>query len=461
MSNIENHDFRGSANRILAYAGLSEKDAAGIVARIKEFASLKDQSSSEDSTRTLRKQLTNYYYEIYKAVFFRSLEDDHIPSEILMFLYFGYIDEDLAGIENAQLLLNAAVNMPFDEECRIFPFYQWARLIYTEKKDPSINEFSVDYITTLRKMRKEQSITDLEEKTLLHDGKKRVIFEIDNMFKSASKMTSARVTTFVPFFSKQYLSKPLANIILDFETIHKTLNVIRTIDYSLFYRQTVFTAPEIGIDKEFIQVEVLPDIILMPCIGGRGAMWQEITGAKRTTAGRFVLPIMQEEELTKIMLKICGDFRWELCKRIQGARWNDLTERSLTSDYVDYIDTYKKNRDLSPEAKERVKSALVKCRNSYKEMFTLDYMTYIQFEASGALRLNKAVRFILFNYCPYSQVIRNGAIATNPQYTQLIERYNNKTAHTLHLFDIVAQRITKQGHDIPGELRGYRMYLTK
>lgn len=455
------NSFKGSANKILTYAGLAEKDIVGIVARIKEFAGLKDQSSSEDSVRNLRRQLSGYFYEIYKAVFFRSLEGDRIPDEVLMFLYFGYIDEDLAGHENAEILHQAAINMTFDEECRIFPFYQWARLIYTEKKDPSINEFSVDYITTLRKMKKEQAITEQEEKTLLHNGTKRVIFEIDNMFKSASKMTSTHVTTFVPFFSSQSLSKPLANIILDFATIHKTLNVIRTIDYSLFYRQTVFTAPEIGIDKEFIQVEVLPDIILMPCIGGRGAMWQEITGAKRTTPGRFILPMMQEEELTKIMLKLCGDFRWELCKRIQGARWNDLTERSLTSDYVDYIDTYKKNRDLSPEAKERVKSALVKCRNSYKEMFTLDYMTYVQFEASGALRLNKAVRFILFNYCPFSQVIRDGAIATNPQYTQLIERYKNKTAHALHLYDLSTQKITKQGKDIPAELRGYRMYLVK
>ena len=450
-----------SANRILTYAGLAEKDAVGIVARIKEYAALKDPAASDDSVRVLRKQLSNYFYEIYKAVFFRSLEDDRIPAEILMFLYFGYIDEDLAGLENAQILYDAATNMAFDEECRIFPFYQWARLVYTEKKEPSINDFSQDYSATLRNMKKEKSITEQEERELLHNGKKRVIFEIDNMFKSASKMTSLHVTTFVPFFSQKNLSKPLDKTILDFESIHKTLNVIRAIDYSLFYRQTVFTAPEIGIDKEFIQVEVLPDIILMPCIGGRGAMWQEITGAKRTTPGRFILPIMQEEELTKIMLKLCGDFRWELCKRVQGARWNDLSERSLTSDYVDYIDSYKKNRDLSVEAKERIKGSLIKCRNSYKEMFTLDYITYIQYESSGALRMNKVTRFILFNYCPFSKVIREGAIASNPQYTKLLERYHNKSSHALHLFDIVAQRITKQGKDIPPELRGYRMFLAK
>ncbi|MBR2530833.1 MAG: hypothetical protein IKE35_07415 [Lachnospiraceae bacterium] len=200
-------------------------------------------------------------------------------------------------------------------------------------------------------------------------------------------------------------------------------------------------------------------MILMPVVGTRAAMWQEITGAKRTTPGRFLLPIAQEEDLSPIMISLCAEFRWELCKRIQGARWNDLTERSLTSDYVDYIDTYRKNRDLSQEAKDRIKSAMAKHRNSYKEMFVADYSTYIQYESSGALRHNKVVRAILFNYCPFSKVIREGAIATNPQYTQLIERYNHKSAHDIHLFDMAVGRIEKAGNDIPQELLDHKAFL--
>lgn len=453
--------LKDSAYKILRYAGLSEEDTNTVVGKIKAFAALKDQTSSSDEARILRKELTSIFYQLYKAIFFVTLEENRIPPEVLMFLYFGYLDEELAGMENANALYHAATTMTLDEDCRVFPFYQWARLVYTGKKDPSLNDFSIDYIAMLRQKRKDGEITEAESRALLNDGKKRVIFELDNMFKSASKMTSARVTTFVPFFSAAYLTKPIEQTIVNFEAVHQRINIIRNIDYSIFYRQTVFTAPELGIDKEFIQVEVLPDIILMPCIGGRGAMWQEITGAKRTTSGRFILPIMMEEDLTKSILKICGEFRWELCKRIQGARWNDLTERSLTADYVDYIDTYKKNRDLTTEAKERIKAALVKHRGSYKEMFTADYMAYIQFESSGALRHNKAVRFILFNYCPFSKVIREGAISTNPQYAQLLERYATKKAHELRLFDVAAQRIEKVGKDIPAELRGYRMYLIK
>ena len=452
-------DFSNSCENILKYAGLSDEDRAKVSKKIATFAGLSDQGSSDDAVRRLRKELTAAYYDIYKLVFFKTLEDTQIPDEVMMFLYFGYIDEKLAGAQNTQILHAFSKSIGLDEEMRIFTFYQWLRLIYTCKKDPSVNDFSTDYITTLRKQKREGSITEEQERQALVDGKQRVTFEIDNMFKSANRMMSARVTTFVPFFSEQTLTKPLDKSLLSFGIIHKTLNVIRSIDYSLFFRQTVYTAPELGLDKAFIQVEILPDIILMPVIGTRAGMWQEITGAKRTTPGRFVLPIGEEEELTGILINLCAEFRWELCKRIQGARWNDLSERSLTSDYVDYIDTYKKNRDLSQEAKDRVNAAMQKHRNRYKEMFVADYATYIQYESSGALRHNKVVRMILFNYCPFSKVIREGAIATNPQYTQLIERYKNKAAHEIHLFDLACGRIEKAGHPIPEELQAHKAFL--
>lgn len=453
-------DFSNSCMNILGYAQLSEANRNKVYQKIGQFASMSDQGAADDAARRLRKELTSYYYDIYKLCFFRSLEDTNIPDEVLMFLYFGYIDERLAGAENTQILYNMSRSIGLDEEMRIFTFYQWLRLVYTGKKDPSVNDFSTDYITTLRKQKKDGEITEAQEQEALRDGTKRVTFEIDNMFRSACRMMTARVTTFVPFFSEQNLTKPLEKSLLSFDIIHKTLGVIKAIDYSLFYRQTVFTAPEQGLDKAFIQVEVMPDIILMPVVGTRAAMWQEITGAKRTTPGRFILPIAQEEDLSGIIIKLCGEFRWEMCKRIQGARWNDLTERSLTSDYVDYIDTYRKNRDLSQEAKDRIKSAMAKHRNSYKEMFVADYATYIQYESSGALRHNKVVRFILFNYCPFSKVIREGAIATNPQFVQLIERYNQKTAHELHLFDMATGRIEKAGFPVPPELVAHRAYLT-
>ena len=37
-----------------------------------------------------------------------------------------------------------------------------------------------------------------------------------------------------------------------------------------------------------------------------------------------------------------GRYRWEMCRKLQGVRWNDISEHSLTSEYYDYIQYYKR-----------------------------------------------------------------------------------------------------------------------
>ena len=459
MDTNQTFNPEGSRDVILEYAGVTDVFKKNLGGLLDRYTALTDRSDSEESIRRLRKELTAYYYELYKTIVFKTFEEEgRIPQEVFMFLYFGYIDAKLAGIENAITLYNMSLNIGIDERGSVFPFYQWLRLIYTKRRDPSINDFSLDYIAYLRQEKKNGEITPEQEAALTHNVKKRVEFEIDNMFKSGNRMMSAHATTFCPFFSDQDVYKPLDQMFVTPELVHKTLDVLRALDFSLFYRETIYTNPEEGIQKEVIQVEVTPDVILMPCIGERSAMWQEIAGAKRTTPGRFVLPIFEAEEFTKTMIKLCGEFRWELCRRIQGARWNDLSERSLTSDYCDYIDTYRRNRELSPEAKERIKSSLVKHRNSTKEMFVDDYIQYISFESQSALRMNKIARQIVFTYCPFCKQIRD-SLGTNPQYQKLVEIYKNKNGHVQHLFEISLGRIENSGHTVPSELKKYYDYL--
>ncbi|MBP5383501.1 MAG: cyclic nucleotide-binding domain-containing protein, partial [Lachnospiraceae bacterium] len=205
-------------------------------------------------------------------------------------------------------------------------------------------------------------------------------------------------------------------------------------------------------------VEILPEIILMPGAGARGSMWQEIIGKKRTSPARFALPIFLGEDLPRIIIRLCGEFRWELCRRIQGARWNDLGERSLTSDYCDYLETYKRSKELSPEAKEKIKSSYAKYRNSSKEMFVHDYLDYIMFEGSGSLRLNKLTRLILFTYCPFCKAIRE-QVSTNQLYKEIVDKYNIKHAHVLHLSDLSMQKIQKVGKGIPQPILDHRAFL--
>lgn len=455
---IEN--LMGSLSVILDYSGIPDDEKLQTKALFKAYEECPDRASMDDETRKLRRAITKIFYSIYKKVFIKAVLDDNLPIPVKMFLYFGYMDEKLAGAENAILLCQLAQVFGPDPNNHIFTFYEWLKMIYQGQRDPSINEMSLDYPMYLRQLVQEGKITQSQEKELANDKVKRVEFEIDNMFFTAGKMVSGQVTIFCPVFSDNQLYKPLDKTLVSYRNIYAFLNKVREIDFSCFYRETVYSNPDIGISKEYVQTEVIPDIILLPSVGARGAMWQEIAGRKRTTPGRFILPFFSNEEIDKLIVRMCGEFRWELCRRIQGARWNDLSDPSLTASYCDYIETVKRNHNLTSEQKEKIKSDYRKFRNSTKEMFVNDYMLYVMYEARGSLRVNKVVRDILFEYCPFSKPIRE-ELGKNGMFTKLVERYKIKNTHSLHMSDLSIQKLTNSNHDIPVELRAHRMFLEK
>ncbi|MDE5865611.1 MAG: hypothetical protein K2H31_03295 [Lachnospiraceae bacterium] len=207
-------------------------------------------------------------------------------------------------------------------------------------------------------------------------------------------------------------------------------------------------------------MEILPDIILMPNVGVRGVMWQEIEGRKRTSPARMMVSIFQMEDLNNILVRLTGEYRWEMCKRIQGARWNDVSEPSLTSEYFDYIQFYKKNRDLSPDAKDKIKIAMQKAKNSYKEMYVRDYLSWVVFEGAGSPRLNKIARTILFTHCPFSKEIRN-KLKANPLYKEMMDRYDIKLSQKLHHMDNLTQKMKNSGVEVPAEIEEQRAFLLK
>lgn len=450
--------INGSLSIILDYSGISDEEKASIKSHIKEYTELKDRASTDDATRLLRRTITKEFYALYKKVFFKTLKDGNMPAPVKMFMFFGYLDEKLAGAENAILLYQLSNIFVPDPKNHVFTFYAWLKEIYAGKKDPSFNEMSLDYVMTLHQMKVEGRITDFEEKELLSNGVKRVEFEIDNVFFSASKIVSGQVTVFCPVFSDHQLYKSLDQTLISYKAIYENLNKVRSVDFGCFYREQVYANPDIGIPKEYVQMEVIPDVILLPSIGARGAMWQEIAGRKRNTPGRFILPFFLNEDLDKIIVRMCGEFRWELCRRIQGARWNDLSDPSLTAEYCDYMETFKRNRELTSEQKEKIKSDYRKYRNSTKEMFVHDYMAFIMFESRGSLRVNKVARAVLFKYCPFRKAIR-AELIKNGMYTKIIERYNMKNAHELHISDMVLQKLQNGKHEVPPEIRGHRMFL--
>ncbi|MCR4909378.1 MAG: hypothetical protein K5985_11165 [Lachnospiraceae bacterium] len=441
-------------NTILNFSGESLDVTLKFKELVEKYRKTPQHNDTSDEMRALRMEITTLFYQIYKAIFLKArnlsgIKD--VPLEIRLFLMFGFVDEKLVGEENTVKLSELAWNYKPDPAGRVLTLYEWLCKIYDMKVEPSRNEFDLDYPSYLREERTRGNLSEKQERSLLKDPEARLDFEMTNLFTLGNRMTFGRVITFLPILDEVNILRDVDTSYLEYVKISEIIKKIRSIDFSCFCRETVYSNQKVGIVQEYIQKEILPVFILMPNFGSRCALWQEIEGRNRLTPARMLLPIMTGEDLEKNLIKLCGEFRWEMCKRMQGVHWNDVTDPSLTSVYFDYLQFYRKNHEISPETREKIKQQLAKANNNYRNCFVMDYILYISFETAGSPRLNKIARDIMFTYCPPSKEIRD-QLASNPQYEETIKRYRVKVSAKVHTMDNLIKKIQATGRDVPEEI---------
>ena len=438
---------------ILAFSGVKSEVAEAFRKDIKQYAETEDRRAKSDEMRRLRMGLADGFYQIYEAAFFKSVETSHIPAEVRMFFLFGFMDEGLAGETNTAALYRAAVGWEADPAGRILPVYDWLTKIYEGTAVPSKNEFDNDWTEYLREEVRTAAITQQKADEMLQDRSAMVRFEIHNMFKSANRITNGRMASFIPVFTAQDVVRPLDKSFANPARVQAALDKVTDIDFGCFYRPVLTEFPELKLTHFVYNTEVKPYLILMPNFGSRGLMWQEIESVKRTTPAHMVLSIFHSEDLDETITRMCAQFRWEMCRRLQGVRYTDITELSLTSEYMKYLQFYKKNGHLSSDMKERVKIALQKARNDYKGVFVAEYEKYILNEAFGLPRLNKVAREILFRYCTLSKKFRK-ALESNPQFQPLMARWSVTQSAKVHSMDLLVRKVRrmKPDEDLPKEI---------
>lgn len=462
MSNSEMNEndkisqhLKDSLKSILTFIDCSADDVKECKDLITSYMSEKD----EDNKRHLRKTLNNIFFKAYKECVLKSTETDKVPLIVQMFLLYGYMDEELAGIQNAIELCKLTAKYNTTKKTHTYSLYEWLMLIYNGQRNPSVNDMSVDYEQDLREKLRTKDITQGEYESLLRDRHKKLIYEMDNTF-SVMKRVSGAPTRFLAPFSEEALEKPLSKAVLLNDGVEDTLGGIINIDVNLFSHEYTYANKEIGIENVRITREIKPDIILLPIIGSRPMMWQEIEGRNRQSAARFFYPKFYNGELREALIKCCGEYRWEYCKREQGARWQDISEPSLCSYYNNYIQTYRKNHQLSPEQKEKVKIQYNKFRHHIRDIFVDDYVKYIANEAEGNIRLNKVSRGIFIRFCILNKNIR-AELVKNNLYTEFINVVNNKIAHEQKLVSLMKKRIQDNGAEMPEEIREHDMLINR
>lgn len=445
--------IKNALDTILAFAEVSSEVMESFKRDIKKFTNAPNQREKSDEMRQLRQDLSENFYAIYEAAFIKAMEMPNIPvpAEVKMFFLFGFVDEVLAGTANTAALYKFSLLWEEDPSGKVLTIYDWLRKIYYGEVMPSKNEFDMDWQEFLKEEVRTNSIKQEKADEMLDDPKAKVHFELTNMIATANRITHGSIFSFVPTFFAGAVVRSLESTFASPKKVHDALDKIRDIDFGCFYRPAFVSFPDLKVNRFDYNVEVLPYIILMPNFGSRGVMWQEIEGRKRTTPAHMVLSIFHSSDLDETITQMCAQFRWEMCRRIQGVRYSDITDPSLTSEYGNYLQFYKKNHLLTGDMKEKVKAELQRFHNNYKNVFVSDYVMYIKNEAAGLPRLTKVARDILFRYCTFSEKYRR-SLASNPQYQPIMERWKVKQGAKFHAYNLFKRKLMLLTDDIPKEV---------
>lgn len=453
-------------HRIFRYAECDENEENTFKKYLTVYRSIIHNTSMNDDERKLIRAMTEIFYDVYEKVFIRSEQEKELDPMIRVFLDYACMDESMftqSSIVDLYTLNQQDEDLAdkFNDDvkkCKVFTMREWLHAIYVGIREPSKNEYDLDYSEYIRECYKKGELSESQRDAALNDNSQKVHFEIINMFKTNNRLTSGKRTTFCPVLCNEDFIKSPKNLKVTKKSIEDFIDDILKIDYSVFIRETLFEDTENNIPKVNIYKNVLPDIIMMPNVGEKGVMWQEISGKKRDSRGRFLIPAFTNENIHDILVNIVGAFRWELCRTIQGIYWNDVSDKSLTSEYYDYIQFYKKNRELSEEAKEKLKSRLTKARNNVKEVFIYDYTMWINHEAYGLARLNKVARSLLFAYCPFSKEIRE-KISGHPMFEEDIAKFEREKRKRVKEIKNRYSGIIKENGKLPDILEDNLTYV--
>ena len=448
----------GILERLMEYAGMDEDESQRLTALLEEFERLPDKLSTEDSVRRLRREISKLYYPMYEKIFLRDYESDE-PSgpEVDLFLRYGLLSEKLVTADIIEQLCRIDNSQSGSSFCHVYDMKEWLTAILSGEKEPSKNEFDMNYDEYLRDLKKRGSITAAAMSEMQRDTRKKLQFEIDNMFRNNHRLVNGQITVFVPFLYTEGINSSLDSSFLSKDKINGALNRIRQLDYSAFYRPILFKSENPVFQKEYIQEEVGPDIIVFPGSGTRGIMWQELSNPRRNSSARFLFPSFFEGDLERMVIQVTGSFRWELCRTMQGVYWNNIQIKSLTSEYSDFLQFYRKNRELSEERKEKLKLQIQKHRNNSREVFASDYEIWIRHESRGGMMLSKPVREIMATYCPFNRKLRE-ELANQPLFRDASARFQRELAKKCREYDLKFRAWEKDGVSIPEEIRETRKY---
>ncbi|MFW5808268.1 MAG: hypothetical protein ACOCWH_04355, partial [Spirochaetota bacterium] len=445
--------YSNSLQQILQFAELDSEFKQTFLKSLNEFKQLANPFTTDSDARKIRRKTATHYWKLYERCFKKAKTSKSIPPPVkLMFLY-GFIDENLVEPDQIPVLHRYASDK-YRPGVPIVYEYEFLTRIYAGKEETSVNEMGLTFDKLLReKARSTRNSSAILEKA--DDPAEKIRYEIENMVNSTTSVCSGSRSTAFPILTSHLVSGDPSSYIVTKSQVEQVFNEIRSMDYSLFYRETVL---KIDDNREIIEEEILPYIILLPTYGTKTMMWQELTGTNKRSRARIVVPGLFVGDLKKELMHAFAVFRWELTRTLKGGLWADPVEGGITGAYSDYLQFFKKNSKLSAEARQKIAEKFRSSRNNVREMFAEDYILWLTYEREGIMKLNSVVRDIMYRFVPFPNGIRE-SLGRMPAFTDSATRFKNIRNRTFAAFERKFRKYKREDDSYPPEIEKYLEYL--
>lgn len=347
------------------------------------------------------------YWQIYPKMW-QAANRLEVP-ELIAFVRYG-------ACPPGPFKLPAAYNLAPAGQGPVMYADQWLKRIYENESAPSRDELGQsleDWLRTKKAERYKPEETD--------PAMDNVHWEIEQMISRATRAFSGGRGELVTLRRTPEELESLADKMLTTKSVAENLIKLVKLDFSAFYRDVRVSLEE---RSEFLPADVIPFFIILPGGGDRSLSWQEFEGRAKETPGRLVLPVISDSDTFDLIIQCVGRFRWNIAKEIAGSNWMSPVEGGLTGRYFDYITYFKKNTELSDEAKIKIKEVFTGISLDV-EKFLVDYRQWIMFESAGVQRLNRVARRIFCESCPFSMEVRK-KLGRNPAFGKILDSDSTK-----------------------------------
>lgn len=438
-----------SVSKIMNFVQLPAEEQKKMKKGLKDFNSQKNPLDSGGDARKIRKGIEVIYWNIYENAYSKFLENKgNVPQFIKLFLNYGFFDDTLLDDEHLVFLFGAEDSTK--SKYPIITSSEWLEKIYKDEEPPSIDEMGQSYFDNIKLEFKDRGFK--REKDVPPDvntPERRLQSELKNFLSSNVRLTTGTPTSAFCMLTRHQITTPIEKAFVTRERLSTAIDTLLNIDYSAFHREVIINDEERKILKEFVQVQVIPWFIRVPSIGTKMMMWQDLAGRGKSSSGRISFPAFATHDLTTMLYESVAAFRWELTKSIMGADWNNVAQSSITSDYTDYSQFFKKNRDLSKDQKEKLAAEFKRFRDD-RARFTNDYLNWLKYESQGVLKLNKVCRNIMYKHIPFEKKIRD-EISNQPAYAEIHNRFKNIRNRKLREMEVKFRKYEEGG--LPAELQ--------